>query len=116
MTVVTEDLKAHSPEAADADWFRPPTRRERWIAAGLFLGFGAFFFAYSFVWTGSWFRWAILGLGVWSVVYALGHARRAIWEGEAPSEPRLAAPGDPGSHGGSPSRPSVSNRSNEWQV
>jgi VIT1/CCC1 family predicted Fe2+/Mn2+ transporter len=60
----------------EAQWFRPPTRRERVIAAGLFFGFGAFFFVFSFVWRGSWFRWVIVGLGVWSVVYALGHLMR----------------------------------------
>ena len=101
---MTEELDAQSPESADADWFRPPTRRERWIAAGLFLGFGAFFFAYSFVWTGSWFRWAILGLGVWSVIYALGHTRRALWEGEPPCEPGSPGAAQRGSDGASPSR------------
>jgi hypothetical protein len=57
------------------DWFRPPTPRERLIAAGLFLGFGVFFFLLSAVWRGSWFRWVILGLGAWSVLYAVGHLR-----------------------------------------
>ena len=77
MIPMTQDVDIPEKEAADTDWFRPPTRRERWIAAGLFLGFAAFFFAYSFVWRGSWFRWVIIGLGVWSFVYAIGHLTRA---------------------------------------
>ena len=77
MNTMTQDVEIPQKEAPDTDWFRPPTRRERWIAAGLFLGFAAFFFAYSFVWRGSWFRWVIVGLGVWSFVYAIGHLTRA---------------------------------------
>jgi len=58
------------------DWFRPPTPRERVIAGALFLAFGVFFFLFSIVWRGSWFRWVIVGLGAWSVLYALGHLRQ----------------------------------------
>jgi hypothetical protein len=64
-------------ETDDSHWFRAPSRRERVIAAGLFLGFGVFFFLLSVVWRGLWFRWVAMGLGVWSVVYALGHLRQA---------------------------------------
>ena len=60
--------------AGDAEWFRAPTRREHRIAAGLFVGFGVFFVLLSFVWTGHWFRWVMLGLGVYSVLHGLRHA------------------------------------------
>jgi hypothetical protein len=74
MSGMPEDLREQ--QAEDPDWFRPPTSRERIIAAALFLGFGVFFFLLSVVWRGSWFRWVIIGLGAWSVVYALGHLRQ----------------------------------------
>ena len=63
---------------ADPAWFREPSRREHWIAAGLFVGFGGFFVLLFVVTYGLWFRWVTLGLGAWSVLYALGHARRAL--------------------------------------
>jgi len=71
------DQQPSPTEAGDPDWFRPPTRRERWIAAGLFLGFGIFFVALFVALSGWWFRWVILGLSVVSVLYAVNHARRA---------------------------------------
>ena len=61
----------------DAEWFRQPTRREHWIAVGLFTGFGMFFIALFIVLWGWWFRWVVLTLGVYSIVHALGHARDA---------------------------------------
>lgn len=64
-------------EQADPLWFREPTRREHWIAAGLFVGFGAFFVLLFFVTYGFWFRWVTLGLGLYSVVHGLRHARDA---------------------------------------
>jgi len=53
-------------------WFREPSKRERRIGAGLFLGFGIFFGALAWVQRGWWFGWVILGLGVVSIWYA-GH-------------------------------------------
>jgi hypothetical protein len=65
------------PEHADPRWFRQPSRREHWIAAALFLGFGVFFVLLFFVTAGFWFRWVTLGLGFYSVLYALRQARDA---------------------------------------
>lgn len=66
------------PEAeADPQWFRPPTPREHWIAAALFVGFGVFFVLLFFVTYGFWFRWVTLGLGFYSVLHGLRHARMA---------------------------------------
>jgi fatty acid desaturase len=59
------------------DWFRQPTRREHWIAAALFAGFGLFFIALFVVLAGWWFRWIVLVLGIYSIVHAIGHARDA---------------------------------------
>jgi len=70
-----EDLS--NDDQAHPEWFRPPTRREHWIAFALFLGFGVFFVLLFWVTAGWWFRWVTLGLGLWSVLYALGHARQA---------------------------------------
>lgn len=70
-----------SDSDADPQWFRQPTRREHWIAFALFLGFGVFFALLFWVTAGWWFRWVTLGLGVWSVLYAFGHARDAKAEG-----------------------------------
>ena len=61
------------PEAADPQWFRPPTRREHAIAATLFVGFGVAFVALFIVLRGWWFRWVILGLAAWSIVRGLRH-------------------------------------------
>jgi hypothetical protein len=58
----------------DPQWFREPTRRERLIAAALFVGFGLFFAAMFVVLTGWWFRWVVLGLSVISIVSGLRHA------------------------------------------
>ena len=70
-----------APEApenseADPEWFREPSRREHWIAFALFLGFGVFFVLLFWVTAGWWFRWVTLGFGIWSVIYAVGHARQ----------------------------------------
>jgi fatty acid desaturase len=59
---------------ADPDWFREPTVREHWIAAGLFVGFGVFFLLLFVVLAGWWFRWVILALGVYSILHGLRHA------------------------------------------
>jgi hypothetical protein len=62
------------PDHADATWFREPTRREHWIAAGLFTGFGLFFVAMFYLCYGWGFRWVLLGLAVWSIGYGMRHA------------------------------------------
>ena len=64
-------------DQANPEWFREPTRREHWIAAALFVGFGVFFVLLFFVTYGFWFRWETLGLGLYSVVHGLCHARDA---------------------------------------
>ena len=58
-------------ELAHPELFRRPTAREHRIAAGLFVGFAIFFVMLYVVLSGWWFRWVILGLGVWSFLYAL---------------------------------------------
>lgn len=58
---------------AHPEVFRGPTPREHRIAAGLFVGFAVFFVLLYVVLSGWWFRWVILGLGVWSLVYGLRH-------------------------------------------
>ena len=73
MSTTRED-DARDPEVADPDWFRAPSRREHWIAAGLFVGFGVFFLLLSLVNRGWWFGWVILLLGVWSIAYGARHA------------------------------------------
>ena len=65
------------PMPEDQSVFRAPTRREHRIAAALFTGFGVFFGLLFIVLRGWWFRWVILGLGVWSILYALRHASDA---------------------------------------
>jgi len=64
--------------AADPQWFRAPNRREHCIAAGLSLGFAIFFFILFYVQRGWWFRWAIFGLGILSLLHAVRHALGAI--------------------------------------
>ena len=64
-------------DAADPDWFREPSRREHWLAAGLFVGFGVFFVLLFVVTAGWWFRWVTLALGIYSVFHGIGHARDA---------------------------------------
>lgn len=66
-----------TPELAHPEVFRGPTPREHRIAAALFVGFGLFFAMSYVVLSGWWFRWVILGLGVWSVVIGLRHWRDA---------------------------------------
>ena len=58
---------------SDQNWFRPPTRREHWIAAGLFAGFGIFFILLFVFLLGWWFRWVMLILGIWSLWKACEH-------------------------------------------
>lgn len=60
-------------EIAHPELFREPTRREHFIAAGLFLAFAVFFVMLYVVLSGWWFRWVILGLGVWSFLYGVRH-------------------------------------------
>ena len=69
----------HDPSPqADPNWFRAPNRREHWIATGLSLGFAIFFFVLFYVQRGWWFRWAIFGFGILSLLHAVQHAIRAI--------------------------------------
>jgi hypothetical protein len=65
------------PEHADAGWFRSPNRREHYIAAWLFVGFGLFFAVLFWVERNFWFRWVVLALAVWSVWHGLRHAADA---------------------------------------
>jgi hypothetical protein len=65
---------AMQPEHVDPAWFRAPSRLERLIAAGLFIGFGVFFVALFVVQRGWWFRWVILGIGVISFARGIRHA------------------------------------------
>jgi hypothetical protein len=60
-------------EIAHPDVFREPTPREHRIAAALFVGFSVFFVLLHVVLSGWWFRWVILGLAVWSLLYGLRH-------------------------------------------
>src|SRR5688500_15475322 len=43
----SRDDQPTDPQLSDPDWFRAPSRREHWIAAGLFVGFGVFFLLLS---------------------------------------------------------------------
>jgi len=61
--------------AEESEWFREPSKRERRIAAGLFVGFGIFFCALAWVQRGWWFAWVILGLGGISLWAAARHAK-----------------------------------------
>ncbi len=75
-------------EAADPRWFRQPTRREHWIAAALFVGFGVFFALLFHVETGWPFRWVILLLGFVSVVHGLRQALSALRQQKGGSDAR----------------------------
>lgn len=77
MTDPVQDATPDLPSDAHPAWFREPTRREHWIAAALFVGFGVFFVLLFFVTYGFWFRWVTLGLGFYSVLHGLRHARDA---------------------------------------
>ena len=66
-------MAAGEPDQSDPNWFRQPTPREHRIASMLFGGFGLFFLVFSFVLSGSWFRWLFLVLGLFSIVRALWH-------------------------------------------
>ena len=70
-----DPVPSHPDADPDAEWFRPPTRREHAIAAALFIGFGVFFLLLFIVVHGWWFRWVIAGLGVYSILHGAGHAR-----------------------------------------
>jgi hypothetical protein len=76
---MTPDREPHIPEdqVADPRWFREPSRREHWIAAGIFIGFGVFFVLLFLVLLGWWFRWVVLGLGVYSIAHGVKHAFEA---------------------------------------
>ena len=60
-------------QIAHPEVFRGPTPREHRIAAALFVGFAVFFVMLCVVLSGWWFRWVILGMAVWSLVYGLRH-------------------------------------------
>jgi len=64
-------------ELAHPELFRAPTVREHRIAAALFVGFAVAFFMLFVVLQGWWFRWVIAGMGVWSLVVGVQHARDA---------------------------------------
>jgi hypothetical protein len=66
-------IEMSQPEQSSPRWFREPNRREHWIAAGLFGGFGVFFVMLFIVQGGWWFRWVMLVLGVFSVMRGLRH-------------------------------------------
>ncbi len=70
--LVTEN-EDDSDAESNADWFRAPTRRERRIAAALFVGFGLFFIAMFVVLSGWWFRWVILVLAGYSILAGFRH-------------------------------------------
>ena len=82
MTAAMQDLR--DEQLAHPEVFRRPTPREHRIAAGLFVGFALFFVLLHIVLSGWWFRWVILGLAVWSLLYSLRH-----W-----ADARAAARGD----------------------
>ena len=77
LPVMTEQERDAAGTAADPRFFRAPSRRERWLAAGLFIAFGIFFVLFFFVTAGFWFRWVTLGLGLYSILHGLRHARDA---------------------------------------
>jgi hypothetical protein len=91
-----EPRSASGPAGADidaavaTDWFREPTVREHRIAAGLFVGFAVFFAMLFVVQAGWWFRWVVLGLAAWSLLYGLSHARDA-WRGRRVARAGAAA-------------------------
>lgn len=69
-----QEPEEHEPGEAHPDWFREPSRREHWMAAALFVGFGVFFLCLFWVQRHWWFRWVILGLGLFSVWHGVRHA------------------------------------------
>src|SRR5205085_6992466 len=71
------------PQHSDPDWFREPTRREHWIAAWLFVGFGIFFGLLFIVERKWWFSWVVIGLGVIFTIHGLRHATDAIGAGKS---------------------------------
>jgi hypothetical protein len=78
MASQTDEIHASEPapgdELAEPTWFRAPTRRERLIGAGLFVGFGIFFALLFVVQRGWWFRWVVLGLAILSVWHGVRYA------------------------------------------
>ena len=71
MTPAMQDLR--DEQLSHPEVFRGPTAREHRIAAALFVGFAVFFLLLHVVLSGWWFRWVILGLAVWSLLYGLRH-------------------------------------------
>jgi hypothetical protein len=71
--MANDDDDIHPYEVAHPEVFRGPTPREHRIAAGLFVAFAIFFVMLYVVLSGWWFRWVILALAVWSLVYGLRH-------------------------------------------
>ena len=59
------------------EWFREPTRREHFIAAGLFIAFGLFFVAWFVVLSGWWFRWVIIVMAIFSILHGVRHLQDA---------------------------------------
>ena len=64
-------------ETQHNDWFREPTRREHFIAAGLFIAFGLFFVAWFVVLSGWWFRWVIIEMAIFSILHGVRHLQDA---------------------------------------
>jgi hypothetical protein len=76
--VPDHDQTDSGSQLTNGPWFRAPTKRERYIAAGLFLGFGVFFVMLFVVQRGWWFSWVILGIGIVSIVCGTNHAIAAV--------------------------------------
>jgi hypothetical protein len=63
----------HSNELAHPEMFRGPTPAEHRFAAKLFIGFGIGFVLLFVVLGGWWFRWVMLGIGVYSCMDGIRH-------------------------------------------
>ncbi len=84
MASASDPPNSTGDEISDPTWFREPTRREHFIGAALFVGFGLFFVALYVVLAGLGFRWVILGLGIFSILRGCWHALRGMMrEGKA---------------------------------
>src|SRR2546430_16792050 len=68
---MSESNEDELDKTSDPNWFRAPSRRERRIAAAVFIGFGLFFIALFVVLSGWWFRWVILVLAGYLVLEGL---------------------------------------------
>lgn len=64
-------------ELAHPDGFREPTAREHRVGAAIFLGFSIFFVLFFVFSRGWWFRWVLMGLAMYSFLYALRQWRDA---------------------------------------